>query len=120
MEGGADDPQLAIVLQRVSKRLDWLADAVHSIEHAIGEELGPQNALPVENIQKLQQLDLIRQTLEDLSILSLAMSDGRVGHVGVSVAQKLRLAATKDILGPQEPQNPAANSADDLGAVDLF
>lgn len=115
-----DTLHLASVLERMSGSLDALADMVHGVEHAIGAELTDGNALATGQITKLQHLDLIRQTLEDLSILSLALSRDSDGLVRPEIADKLRLAATKQLLSTVSEQDKPQLAAAGSGAVDLF
>lgn len=120
-DAAAPELKLATLLERVSGSLDALADIVHGVEHTIGGELGNGKAMPMESITRLQQLDLIRQTLEDLSILSLALSKDRDGVVQPDVAEKLRLTATKELLKAAPAHAEATRGTPvDSGAVDLF
>lgn len=112
---------LSTVLARVSASLVSLADLVHGVEHAIGAELGPGTAsLSAGNITRLQHLDLVRQTLEDLSILSMALAKDSDGVVNTHIAEKLRLAATKQLLAAQVSPSLSNEPLADTGTVDLF
>lgn len=108
------------LLRRLSSHLDSLAAEVHAVEVTIGDEMGVGSALEAGSIKRLQRLDYLRQSLEDLALLNHFMADQSSGEVAESVGSRLRLATTKTLLKPEPPQlQPVlTNSAD--GNVDLF
>ena len=114
------DVSLERVLQRVSSHLDGLAGEVHALEYVIGEELGSGTTHPSSGITRLQRLDFLRQALEDLAILTLAMAGQSKGRMHHATASKLRLDTTKQLLcaasdGLKQPVQKPSN-----GDVDLF
>ncbi|MFT6674179.1 MAG: hypothetical protein ACJAVM_000350 [Sulfitobacter sp.] len=121
----ASSQPLIGLLSRVSAHLDDLAARVYHVEHAIGDEFsttGPQSA---DTIQRLQTLDLLRQSLEDLSLLMLyvsqsdSLTDQALSGIDKLTA-RLHLNATKALLSPYyDPDNPPSRPFSE-GEVDLF
>ena len=111
---------LQTLMRRISDRLDALAGDVHAIEHIIGEELGTGRAQPSTGITRLQRLDFIRQSLEDLALLSHLLSRDSTGTVRSGIAEKLRLDATKTMLDPSPLAVAEPFSSPTIGDVDLF
>lgn len=108
------------VLRRLSMHLDGLAADVHAIEHAIGEESGRNPVAHNSYIKRLQRLDFLRQSLEDLALLNLFLADHVSGTLSSSLGQSLRLASTKALLNPdaREPETSISNAC--IGDLDLF
>lgn len=113
------DVTLEQLLSRVSASLEMMAATVADLEDALGAERAPEAQLGRDGITRLQSLDFLRQTLEDLSVLSLALSKDHQGIVRPEIAEDLRLAATRELFRAC-PQPVAPKRADDSGAVDLF
>lgn len=113
------------VLHRMSAHLDDLAARVYHVEHAIGDDLlgaGPQAA---SNIQRLQTLDLLRQSLEDMALLTLYLSQcSDLSMLQVKqpqiLADKLSLDVTKSLLMARLVPSPSSYTSESNGDVDLF
>lgn len=109
------------VLERLSNHLDGLADEVHQIEHAVGEELGSADYNGSENIMRLQRLDFLRQSLEDMALLTLGLSHAEQGRVDIAMTQKLRLDASREVLlHALRTVKPPTLGGKTRGDVDLF
>jgi len=113
------------ILHRMSSHLDDLAARVYHVEHAIGDEFSTSGPQAADTIHRLQTLDLLRQSLEDLSLMVLYVSqdDGVSGQNIQKIGQlveRLSLDATKALLTPQYcPVNRGTLPYED-GEVDLF
>lgn len=120
----AGDRPLTAVLQLMSHHLDALAGEVHQVEHAVGDGLGdmPQGS---GTIKQLQSLDFLRQSLEDLALLTLCIT--RAGTFGAlsdaqadRIAQKLKLAATRALMEATNATAEPAAVDRTSGDLDLF
>lgn len=108
------------LLKRVSHHLDSMASEIHGIEHTIGEELVSISTQRMESITRLQRLDFLRQSMEDLALLTLFLSNNHDGSIDIGLAEKLRLETTKQlVLGNADPL-ALPSSQNSLGEVDLF
>ena len=108
------------VLARMSWHIDALAEEVHAIEHAIGEELTGREGQSTVTIIRLQRLDYLRQSLEDLAQLSLCLSASGDEIEAEAAVAKLRLASTRTLLGdPVAADEPPLRKAAS-GDLDLF
>ena len=105
------------MLRRLSVHMEGLANNVHEIEMLVSKELGNGRVLGVDGISRLQRLDHLRQSLEDASLLVHFASRCCKGTLPANTARKLRLEATRDLLGPQPPQGSEPGRS---GEVDLF
>lgn len=112
------------MMHRLSTHLDGLAAEVHRVEHAIGESLGRRSDDDAP-ITQLQSLDYLRQSLEDLSLLTLML--GRRSDLGVlsadeglQITRKLRLAVTRQILLSLDSPETFGASCRNAGNLDLF
>ncbi|KIN61102.1 hypothetical protein Z945_2087 [Sulfitobacter noctilucae] len=109
------------MLRRLSGQLDHLAAEVFRIEHALGDGLAVSELRDMATVHRLQRLDYVRQSLEDAALLSLFLSDGQGSMDAGSIADRLRLEETRQLLAPTTKYNtaqmqmPAA-----VGEVDLF
>lgn len=108
-----------LVLKRLARQLDHLAAEVHRIEHAIGDGLAVSDLRDSDTVQRLQRLDYLRQSLEDMALLSLFLSDAGEDPCHGDLAPRLRLEATRQLLDPRgvhavKPAPPL------VGDVDLF
>ncbi len=120
-KSAAETLSLTDLLAGVSGQMDSLASEVHQIEHAIGDELVVMSAQGAQTITRLQRLDFLRQSLEDLALLMHFLSKNHDGYVEPGIADKLRLDATKALL--QERRSARTRFPPDdriLGEVDLF
>ena len=113
------------ILHRMSRHLDDLAARVYHVEHAIGDEFSTSGPQATATIQRLQTLDLLRQSLEDLSLLVLFVSqtDGIESQnvKGIEkLANRLSLDATKALLTPKFCPARRGTLPFEEGDVDLF
>lgn len=120
MSEGSTALSLPDLMRRMSDQLDVLASDVHAIEHVIGEELGAGLTKPSAGITRLQRLDFIRQSLEDLALLSHLLSQDCTGAVSLDIASRLRLDATKHLLNASAQQHVRPLNRAAIGDVDLF
>ena len=105
------------ILARMSDRLDALADDIHQIEQTIGGDIDGTQAKSFQVIRRLQRLDLVRQSLEDLALLSLTLSRDPGADLDCGTISKLRLDVTRTLL---RPDTATRSSAVTVGDVDLF
>lgn len=117
----SENLSLSALLARVSVQIDGLATEVHRIEHAIGDELALTAAQGSQTITRLQRLDFLRQSLEDLALLFLFLSKDHDGVLECDLADKMRLDVTKALIKERRPFG-AGLLPDDwvMGDVDLF
>ena len=114
-------PDAAAILRFVSGRLDELAPRIGRVESHAAHMVGaaPRDA---EHVAALQDLDLIRQVIEDLARLAgLAAGGGPVGREALGAALKLG-ALREEFLSPSFLEagtgRPEAGPAS--GAVEFF
>jgi hypothetical protein len=120
-EKPADCVTLPTLLQRLSSHLDVLAAQVYDVEEAVGETISLGLLKNNGAINQLQNLDFLRQSLEDLALLThLLQNENTLTPLGVSetisIQQKLKLNVTQNLLGDQ----PTTSSTREFGDVDLF
>lgn len=113
------------ILHRMSSHLDDLAARVYHVEHAIGDEFSTSGPQAAATIQRLQTLDLLRQSLEDLSLLVLFVSQsddlcGQSVNEINQLANRLSLDTTKALLTPQYCPTRRGSLPREEGEVDLF
>ncbi|MEW9921881.1 hypothetical protein AB2B41_19915 [Marimonas sp. MJW-29] len=120
MKEPAPELTLGGVLGRLSEYLDGLADEIHAVEFVIGEELGSGLSQATSGITRLQRLDFVRQSLEDLAILTLALSRQSKGDLPPGIGAQLRLDATRHLLRSKSRSHWAVAQDESLGDVDLF
>jgi len=108
------------VMRRVSAHLDGLATEVNEIEHAIGDEIEQRSAIENTYIQRLQRLDYLRQSLEDLALLNRCIAENVSGSLDTKLSSRLSLATTKKLLDRQSSGTDAKLVSDHLGEVDFF
>ena len=112
------------LLTRLSRYLDHLADEVQKVEQTIAAPPEDGDALPGSAIVQLQSLDRLRQSLEDLALLTLCL--GRTDAMGRpalecpgQIRNNLRLEATRALFDqPCGATRPVRREAS--GEVDLF
>lgn len=113
------DPELTVsgLMERLSQHLAGLAEDAGFLEQAIGTGLAPDTCLSGETIMQLQSLDRLRQSLEDLAVLSDALGQEPPGAEALD-AERLsglcRLDCTRQLLRPQP------GDREQKGALDLF
>lgn len=113
-------------MKRLSGHLDGLASEVHRVEHAIGEDMFPSQVIGGAAITQLQSLDYLRQSLEDLALLTHFLGqndvegDGRSGWQDPArVSGQLRLHSTRALFGAAR-QDSGVRATGVVGEVDLF
>ena len=97
-----------------------LASQLSSVEEALCEVLAEENSGTRNNIEKLQGLDFIRQSLEDCALMFLLISRkpelDETGHLNVEeITSRLKLESTRAILSAAPKQTRRS-----LGNVQLF
>lgn len=120
MHMSGDTLELRDLIRNVSIHLDGLAAEVHTIEHAIGDEFDRNRELEDGQIKRLQRLDYLRQSLEDLALLNLFIADVCKGELGPTVGQRLKLAATRGLLSRESEPTSFIAMEECVGEVDLF
>lgn len=120
-------PQVALtaeaLLSRLSDHLDGLAADVHRVEQVVSGHA--TTARPTASaIVQLQSLDHLRQSLEDLSLLTLFLarpdSDGRSGLSNPAcIRDRLRLGCTRALFDAPLPVTEQPSLAQS-GDIDLF
>lgn len=108
------------ILKRLSDHFDGLATEVFHIEHALGGEIDRTVPNDPEIITRLQRLDFLRQTLEDVAILMLRLSKAHDGALDPKLMSKVRLDSTKDLLASVRNSPAVIINQDTVGDVDLF
>lgn len=112
---------LSKLLAGMSVQMDSLATEVHRIEHAIGDELAMASTPRTQTITRLQRLDFLRQSLEDLALLLHFLSKDHNGVLELNLSEKLRLDVTKALFKDGCPMDPALLPDEKIrGDVDLF
>ncbi|MEP2474730.1 hypothetical protein [Roseobacter sp.] len=108
---------------RISSHLDSLAEQVFLLEETIGKTLGSRETLDQETISNLQNLDFLRQSLEDLALLTLAMSEIDTVSLEESTLNyfcgKVKLKVTKALIG-DKPFHSFGSEIDGEQDFDLF
>lgn len=107
-----------VLLERLSTEVGVLAKIAHSIDDNIDHENLGQNSS--ENRMAAQQVDLLRQALDDVSGLLDVISknvDPNTSMLKLTAASALRLQELRDRLVHLEDSNAAATTC---GEVDLF
>ena len=121
----ADQP-LQGVLQRLSAHLDHLAAMAHEVEHAIADEIAAGGETKTSgNVERLQNLDFLRQYTEDLALLTLYLSqlervDVLPGQQAIKLSHRVRLERTRALLFPDATPASAQDASPPMGDVDLF
>ncbi|KIN65023.1 hypothetical protein Z946_3920 [Sulfitobacter noctilucicola] len=98
-----------------------LAHEVQLIEAAVGDEIGGYTKEGYERIVRLQRLDFLRQSLEDMSTLSAGITMNRNGFVAKSVSAELRLDTSKALFKSSlEASGLRWDTSGSSGELDLF
>lgn len=119
-----DRETISAILERLSSYLDKLAAQVFSLEEAVGQVVEVEKKSDSQTIKKLQTLDFLRQSLEDLAMMVLMLaSDTGESSIGATdlakVEKKLKLKITKAILRG-ETYHIFEDKLEDIGELDLF
>ena len=109
------------VLGRMSAHLDCLAAMVFDLEQTVANHLATPEGFKGNSIEEFQSLDLLRQSLEDLAILSLLLAkrENAQPTEPTQLASRLSLDITRSVLlgGTGVGFQDTATQAGDL---DLF
>lgn len=114
------------VLMRLSAHLDHLAEMAHEVEHAVADEMSSaETAKTIARVERLQNLDFLRQYTEDLALLTHYLSKieqlGVVpGHQVTKLSKRVRLERTRALLFPDAQPIQGKDVSTDTGDVDLF
>jgi hypothetical protein len=108
------------LLQRISRHLDSMASEVHGIEDTIGGALIEVYVKEPETISKLQRLDFLRQSMEDLALLMMSLSNDHDGSLDKGLAENLRLETTRQLVRGNIKLLGFPSSCKVTGEVDLF
>ncbi|PQO23616.1 hypothetical protein C2I36_07175 [Rhodobacteraceae bacterium WD3A24] len=65
--GPAEAPALRLLLERLAGEVDGLAETAAAIDRSVGESRALPAPIPPETARALQQIDLLRQALENVS-----------------------------------------------------
>lgn len=94
--------QVSTIQQRLSQYLDRLSAQVFDVEQTIGHALGTAPSPDAQTITNLQALDFVRQSLEDLALMLLLLSQSGKSVLDAGelcqLSEKLKLEATRAIL----------------------
>lgn len=116
-----DNRSLSDLLGRISVQMDGLASEVHRIEHAVGDELALSGPREAETITRLQRLDFLRQSMEDLALLFHFLSRDHDGVHAPDLASKLHLDVTKALVDDNwHVDTTFMPNEKTIGDVDLF
>ena len=109
------------VLERMSAHLDRLAAQVFYLEETVASHFTDTGDTAAAAIREFQALDLLRQSLEDMSLLSLlvAKSQSRPPQDIQNLANSLKLDSTKAVLMGSVGSG-FVNSQLGAGELDLF
>jgi hypothetical protein len=114
---------LARVLDRVAGELAWGAQVCAEIEEALSDVIRASADLTAAGAARIQRLDELRQTLEDLGRLQQQLAHLAEGRDGVRMAVEsaIRQDALRRRLNARDIAKPGADSAklsaDSTGAV---
>lgn len=114
---------LARVLDRVAGELAWGAQVCAEIEEALSDLIRSSADLSAAGAARIQRLDELRQTLEDLGRLQQQLAHLAEGQEGVKMAVEsaIRQDALRRRLNARETArpnpDPLAPVTDDNGAV---
>ena len=121
-ENGSDQP-VRDVLKRLSAYLDKLAAQVFDLEDTVGQTVNNRNETNSETITNLQALDFLRQSLEDLALMTLLLATSDKTCLNSKeindVGKKLKLKTTRSLLEGQGSQY-SSREIETRGDLDLF
>ena len=110
-----------IFFEKFAWHLDQLANQVVRVEHTLFEDLAIDLSGDANAIRELQNLDQLRQSLEDLALLTLRLGVpfGQTALPPVlceKITQGLKMQDTKALLA----FGPVGVAKTDCGSVDFF
>ena len=120
-DGFSNKSNAQTFFENFALHLDHLANQVLRIEHTLFEDLAIDLSGDPNAIQEIQNLDHLRQSLEDLAILTVRLG-GPFGNTAMApnlckqIARDLKMHNTKALLAFGVPK---ARSSDG-GSLDLF
>ena len=113
--------EIGPILERMSAHLDRLAAQVYDIENAVGAAMVAGADGSDALIRDFQTLDFLRQSLEDLALLSLLL--GQIGEglpeEPASLSSRLKMEVTRLIVMGSLHRD-GSQPFDDTGDLDLF
>ncbi|WP_195822049.1 hypothetical protein [Roseobacter sp. MH60115] len=119
---GSEEPVNKII-ERLSTYLDRLAGQVFELENTVSRTVGEKTTSDTSTITDLQGLDFLRQSLEDLALMTLLMSRQEASRFSAAdlqeVSAKLKLKATQSLL-QGENHTHFGEKPDSTGDLDLF
>ncbi|GFE51778.1 hypothetical protein So717_35310 [Roseobacter cerasinus] len=117
------DEHVSKIQARLSQYLDKLSAQIFDVEETIGQSIGLLQSPDAQTITNLQALDFVRQSLEDLALMLLLLSQSEKSVLNASdlckLSEKLKLEATRAILDGDSKNysDQTSNTPEDL---DLF
>jgi hypothetical protein len=110
----------AQLMPRLSQHMDMLAAEVHRVEQTLGGTFEKAPSLGGATIMQLQSLDFLRQSLEDLALLTHTLGRLATEHAPDALdaellSSKCRLASTRRLMA-----QVAEADAGPEGTLDLF
>ena len=119
------EQSLSGLMKKLSCHLDTLADQTHIVEHALSDQRCPTTQQHPIVITQLQSLDYLRQSLEDLAMLTLIIGKSGYGDdlpsaLVTEVLQKVTLNDTKALLRLSDALVTAPHNNIGIGDLDLF
>jgi hypothetical protein len=125
-ERGEDDVALDVMMTRMADHLDALAAKVFELEETLSTAIDQQDQPDQDGrtITKLQSLDFLRQSLEDLALLtcflSKNVSEAQATRVNATtLTHGLKLDVTKRLVLPSSISS-SPRPPDATGDIDLF
>lgn len=117
----AENLSLSDLLARLSNHMDGLATEVHRIEQTLGDAFGRTTAEGAQTIMRLQRLDFLRQSTEDLALLLHFLSKTHDGTLDRNLANMVRLDVTKALINDDGSGSVELLPHEHvMGDVDLF
>lgn len=111
------------ILERLSAYLDKMAGQIFDLEETIGQAVDGKSSSEPQTITNLQALDFLRQSLEDLALMTLLLGQSETAHQTSSDLQnlcnKLKLKATQSLLMGEQHAH-FGEKQDVIGDLDLF
>lgn len=119
---GSEEP-VSRVIERLSTYLDRLAGQVFELENTVSRTVRERKASDPSTITNLQGLDFLRQSLEDLALMTHFLSKQEKLRFTAAELQdfsaKLKLKATQSLLHGEE-NNHFGEGQGSTGDLDLF
>jgi hypothetical protein len=125
-ERSEGDVALDVMMNRMADHLDSLAAKVFELEETLGKAMDEQDG-PYQDgstITKLQSLDFLRQSLEDLALLTCFLSKNAANtempqYHASTLTNGLKLDVTKKLVQPSAISS-GNRSPEGTGELDLF